>query len=175
MTTLNPGLDPIHVESGINTFITRNGTSPCRHIPVPDVPSEKSSKWSTPMRAKNIIPNVAWTDGNILSPAPSLLKLGYHQFVDAHYLLPTTRELPKCSALGYGLDQVQTLSFNKSQCPYAPISLSIVLLCFVIMFSHGPLTPLYYIPMPHFYSKLVIQLSHILCHRSLSRRSFPFE
>ena len=31
--------------------------------------------------------------------------------VDAHYLLLTTRELPKCSALGYGLDQVQTLQF----------------------------------------------------------------
>ena len=57
LTTLNPGLDPIHVESGLNTFITRNGTSPCRHIPVTDVPSEKSSKWSTPMWAKNIIPN----------------------------------------------------------------------------------------------------------------------
>ena len=64
------------------------------------------------MWAKNIIPNVAWTDGNIFTPAPLLLQLGYHRFVDAHYLLPTTRELPKCSALGYGLDQVRTLSFN---------------------------------------------------------------
>ena len=86
------------------------------------------------MWAKNTIPNVAWTDGNIYSPAPSLLKLGYHQSVDAHYLLPTTRELPKCSALGYGLDQVQIYLFNKSQHPYTPISLSIVLLCFVILF-----------------------------------------
>ena len=103
--TLNLGLDPIHVESGINTFITRNGTS-CWHIPVTDVPSEKSSKWSTPMWAKNIIPNVVWTDGDIYLPAPSPLKLGYHRSVDAHYLLPTTRELPKCSALGNGLDQV---------------------------------------------------------------------
>ena len=128
LTTLNPGLDPIHVENGINMFITRNGTSPGQHIPVTDVPSEKSSKWSTPLWAKNIIPNVVWTDGNIFSPAPSLLKLGYHWSVDVHYLLLTTRELPKCSALGYGLDQVRTLSFTKSQCPYAPNSLSIVLL-----------------------------------------------
>ena len=75
-------------------------------IPVTNVPSEKSSKWSTPMWAKNIIPNVVWTDGDIFSPAPSLLKLGYHRSVDAHYLLLTTRELPKCSALGYGLDRV---------------------------------------------------------------------
>ena len=63
------------------------------------------------MWAKNIIPNEVWTDGDIYSPAPSLLKLGYHQSIDAHYLLPTTRELPKCPALGYGLDQVRTLSF----------------------------------------------------------------
>ena len=63
------------------------------------------------MWAKNIIPNVVWTDGDIYSLAPSPLKLGYHQSVDAHYLLPTTRELPKCSALGYGLDQVRTLFF----------------------------------------------------------------
>ena len=112
LTTLNPGLDPIHVESGINTFITRNGTSLCWHISVTDVPSEKSSKWSTLMWAKNIILNVVWTDGDIYSPAPSLLKLGYHRSVDAYYLLLTTRELPKCSALGYGLDQVQTLSFS---------------------------------------------------------------
>ena len=106
LTTLNPGLDPIHVESGINTFITRNGTSPCWYIPVTNVPSEKSSKWSTPMRAKNIIPNVVWNDGYIYTPAPSLLRLGYHRSIDAYYLLPTTRELPKRSALGYGLDQV---------------------------------------------------------------------
>ena len=106
LMTLNPGLDPIHVESGINTFITRNGTSLCRHIPVTNVPSEKSSKWSTPMWAKNIIPNVVWIDGDIYLPAPSLLRLGYHRSVDVHYLLPTTRELPKRSALGYGLDQV---------------------------------------------------------------------
>ena len=163
------------MESGINTFIPQNGTSPCRHIPVTDVPSEKSSTWSTPMWAKNIIPNVVWTDGDIYLLAPSLLKLGYHWSVDAHYLLPTTRGLPKCSALGYGLDQVRTLSFNKSQRPYAPIFLSIVLLCFVIMFSHGPLIPLYYTSMPHFYSELVSQLSHTLCHHFLSRRSFPFE
>ena len=109
LMTLNPGLGPIHVESGINMFITRNRTSPCRHIPVTNVPSEKSSKWSTPMWAKNIIPNVAWIDGDIYSLAPSLLKLGYHQSVDANYPLPTTRELPKCSALGYGLDQVRIL------------------------------------------------------------------
>ena len=64
--------------------------------------------------------------------------------------------------------------FNKSQCPYAPISTSIVLSCFVIMFSHGPLIPLYYYPTPHFYSELVIQLSHTLCHHFLLRRSFPF-
>ena len=90
------------------------------------------------MWAKNIIPNMVWTDGDIFSPAPSLLKLGYHWSVDAYYLLPTTRELPKCSALGYGLDQVRTLSFNKSQRPYAPISLSIVLLFFVICFPMNP-------------------------------------
>ena len=111
LTTLNPGLDPIHVESGINTFIIQNGISLCWHIPVTDVLLKKSSKWSTPMWAEDIIPNVVWTDSDIYSPAPSLLKLGYHQSVDARYLLPTTRELPKCSALGYGLDQVQTLSF----------------------------------------------------------------
>ena len=64
-----------------------------------------------PMWAKNIIPNVVWIDGNIYLLAPSLHKLGYHWSVDAHYLLPTTKELPKCSAFGYGLDQVQTLSF----------------------------------------------------------------
>ena len=169
LTTLSPGLDPIHVESGINTFITRNGTSPCRHIPVTDVPSEKSSKWSTPMWAKNIIPNVEWTDGDIYSLAPLPLELGYHQSVDAYYPLPTTRELPERSALGYGLDQVQTLLINKSQCPYAPISLSIVLLFFVIMFSHGPLIPLYYFPMPYFHSKV----SPPTLPRSLS--SFPFK
>ena len=99
LTTLNPGLDPIHVESGINTFITRNGTSPCQHIPVTDVPSERSSKWSTPMWVKNIIPNVVWINGDIYMPAPSLLKLGYHRSIDAYYLLPTTRELPKRSTL----------------------------------------------------------------------------
>ena len=139
MTTCNPGLDPIHVESGINTFIIRNGTSPCRRIPVTDVPSEKSSKWSTPLWVKNIIPNVVWTDGDIFLPAPSLLKLGYHRSVDAHYLLPTTRELPKCSALGYGLDQVRTLSFLiNHNAPMPPILLSIVLLCFVISFPMDP-------------------------------------
>ena len=41
---------------------------------------------------------------------------------------------------------------------------SIVLLCFVIVFSHGPLIPLYYTLTPHFYSELVSQLSHTLCH-----------
>ena len=127
------------------------------------------------MWAKNIIPNVVWTDDNIYSPAPSLLKLGYHRSVDVYYLLPTTRELPKCSALGYGLDQVRTLYFNKSQRPYTPISLSIVLLFFVIIFSHEPLILLYYTPTPHFYSELVSQLSHTLCHHFLSGRSFPFE
>ena len=106
LTTLNPGLDPIHVESGINMFIIRNWTSLCQHIPATDVPSEKSSKWSTPMWVKNIIPNVVWTNGDIYSPAPSLLKLGYHQSVDAYYVLPTTRGLPKCSTFGYGLDQI---------------------------------------------------------------------
>ena len=40
-------------------------------------------------------------------------------------------------------------------------------LCFVIPFSHGPLIPLYYYPTPHFYSELVIQLSHPLCHQFL--------
>ena len=106
LTTLNPDLDPIYVESDINTFITQSGTSLCRHIPVTDVPSGKSSKWSTPLWAKNIIPNVAWTDSDIYSLAPLLLKLGYHRSIDVYYLLPTTRELPQCSALGYGLDQV---------------------------------------------------------------------
>ena len=102
------------------------------------------------MWAKNIIPNVVWTDGDIYSLAPSLLKLGYHRSIDAHYLLPTTREMPKCSALGYGLDQVRTLSFNKSQRPYAPISLSIpsIVLCHsvfpwtldpFVLLSHAPL------------------------------------
>ena len=61
------------------------------------------------MWVKNIIPNVVWNNSDIDTPAPSLLRLGYHRSVDVHYLLPTTRELPKCSALGYGLDQVQTL------------------------------------------------------------------
>ena len=60
------------------------------------------------MWAKNIIPNVVWTDSDIHVPAPSLLKLGYHRSVDVYYLLLTTRELPKHSALGYGLDQVRT-------------------------------------------------------------------
>ena len=60
------------------------------------------------MWAKNIIPNVVWIDSDINMPAPSLLRLSYHRSVDAHYLLPTTRELPKRSALGYGLDQVRT-------------------------------------------------------------------
>ena len=128
-----------------------------------------------PLWAKNIIPSVAWIDGDIYSPAPSLLKLGYHRSVDVHYLLPTTRELPKCSALGYGLDQVRILLINKSQCPYTPISLSIVLLCFVITFSHGPLIPLYYYPTPHF----LFQVSHPTLPHSLSSfpssRSFPFE
>ena len=112
LMTPNPGLDPIHVESGINMFIIQNRTSLCWHIPVTDVPSEKSSKWSTPMWVKNIIPNVVWIDSDIFSLAPSLLKLGHHQSVDAYYLLPTTRKLSKCSALGYGLDQVRTLSFS---------------------------------------------------------------
>ena len=53
------------MESDINMFITQNETSLCQHIPVTNVPSEKSSKWSTPMWAKNIIPNVVWTDGDI--------------------------------------------------------------------------------------------------------------
>ena len=150
LMTLNPGLDPIHVDSGINMFITQNSTSLCWHIPVTNVPSEQSSKWSTPMWAKNIIPNVVWIDSDICMPAPSPLKLGYHRSVDVYYLLPTTRGLPKCSALGYGLDQVRTLSFNKSQHPYAPIFLSIVLLCFVIVFSHGPLIPCTTIPRPTF-------------------------
>ena len=100
LTTLNPDLDPLHVGSGINTFITQNGVSFVRSITVTNVPSEKPSKWSTPMWAKNIIPSVVWTNGNIISPAPSLLKLGYHRSVDAYYQRPTTRELPKCFALG---------------------------------------------------------------------------
>ena len=100
LTTLNPDLDPLHVESGINTIITRNRVSFVWSIPVTDVPSEEPSKWSTPMWAKNIIPSVVWTDGDIIVLAPSLLKLGYHRSVDAYYQLPTTRELPKCSALG---------------------------------------------------------------------------
>ena len=90
------------------------------------------------MWAKNIIPNVVWTDGDIHVPAPSLLKLGYHQSVDAYYLLPTTRGLPKCSALGYGLGQVRILLSNTSQRPYAPTSFSIVLLFFVIAFLMDP-------------------------------------
>ena len=139
LTTLNPGLDPIHVESGINTFIIRNRTSPCRHIPVTNVPSEKSSKWSTPLWAKSIIPNVAWTDGDIFSPAPSLLKLGYHRSVDAHYLLPTTRELPKCSALGYGLDQVRTLSFLINH--NAPMPLFLFLLFYCALSLCFPMNP----------------------------------
>ena len=106
LTTLNPDLEPLHVERGINTSITRNRVSFVRSISFTDVLSEKPSKWSTPMWAKNIIPNVVWTDGDIYVPAPVLLKLGYHRSVDAYYLLPTTRELPQCSALGYGLDQV---------------------------------------------------------------------
>ena len=63
------------------------------------------------MWAKNIIPNMVWIDSDIYLPAPSLHKLGYHRSVDVYYLLPTTKELPKCSAFGYGLDQVRTLSF----------------------------------------------------------------
>ena len=100
LTTLNPDLDPLHVGSGINTIITRNGACFVRSIPVTDVPSEKPSKWSTPMWAKNIIPSVVWADGDIIAPAPSLLKLGYHRSIDVYYQLSTTRELPKCSTLG---------------------------------------------------------------------------
>ena len=74
------------------------------------------------MWVKNIIPNVLWIDGDIYTPAPSPLKLGYHQSVDADYLLQTTRELPKCSALGYGLDQAPLL-FRVSH-PTLPRSLS---------------------------------------------------
>ena len=48
LTTLNPDLEPLHVERGINTIITRNGVSFVWSIPVTDVPSEKPSKWSTP-------------------------------------------------------------------------------------------------------------------------------
>ena len=104
LTTLNPDLEPLHVERGINTIITRNGVSFVRSISVTDVPSEKSSKWSTPMWANNIIPNVVWTDGDIHVPAPVLLKLGYHRSVDAYYRLPTTRGLPQRSVLGWDLD-----------------------------------------------------------------------
>ena len=100
LMTLNPDLELLHVERGINTIITRNGASFVRSILVTDVPSEKPSKWSTPMWAKNIIPNVVWTDGDIYVPAPALLKLGYHRSVDAYYRLPTTRGLPQRSALG---------------------------------------------------------------------------
>ena len=100
LMTLNPGLDLLHVESGISTIIIRNGVSFVRSIPVTDVPSKKPSKWSTPMWAKNIIPSVVWTDSGTITLAPSPLKLGYHRSVDVYYLLPTTRELPKCSALG---------------------------------------------------------------------------
>ena len=38
-------------------------------------------------------------------------KLGYHWAVDTNYKLLTTRELPECSALGYGLDLDMTLMF----------------------------------------------------------------
>ena len=154
------------MESGINTFITRNGTSLCRNLPVTEVPSEKSSKWSTPLWVKNIIPNVVWTDADIFSPAPSLLKLGYHRSVDAYYLLPATRELPKRSALGYGLDQVRTLSFNKSQHPYAPISLSIVLCHFIFPRTLNPFVLLSHAP-------LLFRVSHPILPHSLS--SFPFK
>ena len=168
-TTLNPGLDPIHVESGINMSITRNGTFPCRHIPVTNVPSEESSKWSTPMWAKNIIPNVVWTDGDIFSPAPLPLKLGYHRSVDAHYLLLTTRELPECSALGYGLDQVRTFSFNKSQtplCPYFSFYCSIMLCHFTFPWTLDP-----FVLFPH--TPLLFRVSHPTLPHSLS--SFPFK
>ena len=100
LTTLNPGLEPLHVECGINTIITQNRVSFVQSVSVTDVPSEKPSNWSTPMWANNIIPNVVWTDGDIYVPAPVLLKLGYHWSVDVYYRLPTTRGLPQCSALG---------------------------------------------------------------------------
>ena len=100
LMTLNPGLEPYMWNVASNTIITRNGVSFVRSIPVTDVPSEKPSKWSTPMWAKNIIPNVVWTDGDIYVPAPVLLRLGYHRSVDAYYRLPTTRGLPQRSALG---------------------------------------------------------------------------
>ena len=100
LMTLNPDLDPLHVGSGINTIITQNGVSFVQSIPATNVPSEEPSKWSTPTRAKNIIPSVVWTDGDIITLTPSLQKLGYHQSVDAYYQLPTTRELPKCSPFG---------------------------------------------------------------------------
>ena len=85
LTTLNPDLEPLHVERGINPIITQNGVSFVWSISVTNVPSEKPSKWSTPMWAKNIIPNVVWTDGDIYVPAPVLLKLGYHRSIDAYY------------------------------------------------------------------------------------------
>ena len=89
------------------------------------------------MWAKNIIPNVVWINGDIYSLAPSLLKLGYHRSVDVHYLLPTTRELPKCSALGYGLDQVRTLFFNHN----APMPLFSFLLFYCPLSSCFPMDP----------------------------------
>ena len=52
------------------------------------------------MWMKNIIPNEVWTD-EASSFGPNPLKLGYHRSVVANYDLQTTRELPKCSALGY--------------------------------------------------------------------------
>ena len=91
------------------------------------------------MWAKNIIPNVVWTDGDIFSPAPSLLKLGYHRSIDAHYLLPTTKELPKCSAFGYGLDQVQTLSFLLNH--NAPMPLFFFLLFYYALSLCFPMDP----------------------------------
>ena len=88
LTTPNPGLDPIHMESGINMFIIRNGTSLCQHIPVTDVPSEKFSKWSTPMWAKNIIPNVVWTDGDIF-----LSRTGIFTFFSPYFSLTLTKAI----------------------------------------------------------------------------------
>ena len=123
------------------------------------------------MWAKNMIPNLEWSDGDIFSPVPFSLKLGYHRSIDAYYLLQTTRELPKCSTLGYGLDQVRTLSFFINHNAPMPLFLfyCFIVLCHYVfpqtldpfvLFSHAP---------------LVFRVSQLTLSHSLSSVSFKKE
>ena len=89
------------------------------------------------MWMKNIIPNEVWTDeASSFGPIP--LKLGYHRSVVANYDLQTTRELPKCSALGYDQSLSMILRHHDLLMPLCPYFFSIGLLFLVILFSHVP-------------------------------------